>query len=472
MSILQYPDAMNGPDLQIWTNAAFDNEESESSAAAAIKASWSTLHPDMVNRSSESFQSDYSKENLSPAFMETPVTAKSSVPIKPLQVNSTILNSQAKPLKLLFKEGLLEPFSKEGYEEEEEEEGGKERDETKIDSEIEEIENEISRLSSKLEALRIEKAERNKKTMEKRGRIIPAKFLEPKQSVKIEESIPSSTKPKLNRRGLSLGPSEIVAGAGFRRLSKIEITPVQTIQNRRKSCFWKLQDIDELRATKERGKSFSLSPKSRKTVSKTQVLPPKQAATTVSTKRAVKKEQAVLSSIQPKKLFKEGEKSVTAKKPVKPGRVVASRYNQTTVNDGRKRSLPEDDKEEGKRNDKKRMSFAGKQNGIGKESCRSRGTESRVKKKWEIPSEVAVFQGLEKEEESPLPAVGEIGEALPKIKTFRCVKESPRDSGPAKRVAELIGRRSYFCSDDEVDGSSSSSVCQALRFAEEDGVEK
>ena len=473
MSVLQYPEAMNGPDLQIWNNAAFDNEESESSVSAIKASSWSTLQPDMVNQSSESFQSDNGKENLSPGFVKTPVCVKSSVPIKPLQVNSAILNSKAKPLKLLFKEGLLEPFSKEDYEEEDAERE-KERYEKKIDSEIEEIENEISRLSSKLEALRIEKAEQNKKTTEKRGRIVPAKFLEPKQSsvVKIDQEIlPSSTKPKLNRRGLSLGPSEIVAGTGFRRLSKIEITPVQTIQSRRKSCFWKLQDIDELRVTKERGKSLSLSPKSRKTISKTQGPLPKQAATTVSTKRGVKKEEAVLSSIQPKKLFKEGEKSVTAKKSIKTGRVVASRYNQTAINDGRKRSLPEDDKEEGKRIDKKRMSLAGKQRGIGKElSCRSQGTENRVKKKWEIPSEVVVFKGLEEEKEkSPLP-VGELGDVLPKIKTFRCVKESPRDSGPAKRVAELIGRRSYFSSDEDVEGSSS--VCQALSFAEEDCVEK
>jgi hypothetical protein len=49
----------------------------------------------------------------------------------------------------------------------------------------------------------------------------------------------------------------------------------------------------------------------------------------VTSKRPVKKEDGVVSSIQPKKLFKDGEKekSVTAKKPLKPGRVVASRYN-------------------------------------------------------------------------------------------------------------------------------------------------
>lgn len=75
--------------------------------------------------------------------------------------------------------------------------------------------------------------------------------------------------------------------------------------------------MDELEVTKERRKSFSLtvSPKNRKTVSKTQ--PPKQAATTVGWKRGVKKEEEVVYLIQPKELFKERDKS--AKRLAKPG---------------------------------------------------------------------------------------------------------------------------------------------------------
>ncbi|KAL5581903.1 hypothetical protein UlMin_014345 [Ulmus minor] len=466
MSILQYPDAMDAPDLQIWNNAAFDNDESEGSFA--IKASWSDMPPVFVNHSSESLQSDCSKENLSPDFAKTPLYVKSSLPVKPLHPNTTVGNSQGKPLKVLFKEGLVDvpsAVSKKPFEVQEE--GEKGNNEKNIDSEIEEIEKEISRLSSKLEALRLEKAERNAKTIERRGRIVPAKFMDSKQSSKIseggkkiDESMPSNSKAKLSRRGVSLGPTEILVGAGFRPLGKPEITPVQTIQSRRKSCFWKLQDIDELRATKERRMSLSLSPKSRKTLSKIQ--PPKQAATTVSSKRFSKKEEAIIASVQPKKLFKDGEKSVPAKKPLKMGRVVASRYNQSTAaNDGRKRSLPEDDKDGEKRNEKRRMSLVGKPRGNGRELCKSQGTESRVKKKWEVPNKVVVYESIE--EQFPLPN-GEMGDVLPKIKTFRCVNESPRDSGPAKRVAELMGRRSYFCANEEVEEN----VCQALSFAEED----
>ncbi|CAL2249654.1 unnamed protein product [Prunus armeniaca] len=458
MSVFQYPDAINAQDLQVWNNAAFDNEDSEGSSA--IKASWSDLlQPLLLNRSSESFESDCSKENLSPAILKTPACVKSSVPFKPLNTNTNI-----------------EPFSvvakKKGLEEVEEREE-KVRDEGKIDAEIEAIEKEISRLSSRLEALKLEKAERNEKTVEKRGRVVAAKFMEPKQSVKnLEglkkiESLMLRATPKSNRRGMSLGPSEIIAGAGFRRPSKLEITPVQATQSRRKSCFWKLQEIDELRVTKERGKSLSLSPKSRKTVSKVQV--PKQAATTVGgSKRPVKKEDKVLASIEPKKLFKDGgEKSVAAKKtPFKAGRVVASRYNQignSAVSDGRKRSWPEDDKDDGKRCDKRRVSLVGKPRGIGRETSRSQGPESRVKKRWEIPSEIVVYQGVQEEDKSPC-NVAEMGDVLPKIRTVRCGNDTPRGSGPAKRVAELVGMKPYFSTKEE--------FCQELSFAEEAAEEE
>ncbi|XP_004305994.1 PREDICTED: uncharacterized protein LOC101297573 [Fragaria vesca subsp. vesca] len=429
MSVLEYPDAINAPELQVWNNAAFD--DNEGSGFSAVKPSWS-------------FESDCSKENLSPVPKTPTFAASNSVPFKPLNGASRRLS--VAPRKM-------------GFEVE---------DLGKIDSEIEEIEKEISRLNSKLELLKLEKAQ---KAAERRGRVVAAKFMEPpaaKQSVKnsdglrkIEESLNLSARPKVNRRGMSLGPSEIIAGAAFRRPGKLEITPGQKIQDRRKSCFWKLQDIDELRVTKERGKSSSLSPKSRKTASKTGVS--KQAATTIGgSKRPVKMVDKVLASIEPKKLFKEGEKSVPNKKSVKAGRVVASRYNQigsssVAAADGRKRSLPDDDKEDGNRCEKKRVSLVGKPRGIGREGSRSVGAESRMKKRWEIPSEVVVFQGVE---EDGVAAI----DVLPKIRTVRCVNDTPRGSGPAKRAAELVGMKKYFSNSDE--------FCQELSFAEEEDGEE
>ncbi|XP_050382868.1 uncharacterized protein LOC126799664 [Argentina anserina] len=439
MSVLEYPDAINAPEVQVWNNAAYDDNEGSGSAFFSVKPGWS-------------FDSeDCSKENLSPV-PKTPLfaaAADSPVPFKPLNGNPRRLS--VAPRKM----------------------GLEAEDMGKIDSEIEDIEKEIRRLSSRLELLKLEKAQ--KAAVEKRGRVVAAKFMEPlcgKQSVKnsdglrkIEESLNLSARPKLaNRRGMSLGPTEIIAGAGFRRPSKLEITPGQKIQDRRKSCFWKLQDIDELRVAKERRKSMSLSPKSRKTASK--IGASKQAATTIGgSKRPVKKEEKVLASIEPKKLFKEGEKSVPNKKPVKAGRVVASRYNQigssSVAADGRKRSLPDDDKEDGSRCEKKRVSLVGKPRGIGREGSRSVGAESRMKKRWEIPSEVVVFQGVE---EDGVAEMCDVNDVLPKIRTVRCVNDTPRGSGPAKRVAELVGMKKYFSNSDE--------FCQELSFAEEEDGEE
>ncbi|RVW95111.1 hypothetical protein CK203_025541 [Vitis vinifera] len=421
-------------DLQIWNNAAFDSGDFEDSSG--IKAPWTPLKNIFTNVS-ESIDSDQGKENIIPVIVkQSSVSVKSSVPMNPLQAKSATVKSQGKSVKVLEEEEV--------------------RDEGKIDAEIEEIRLEISRLSSRLDELCLEKVKRSAKMVEKRGRIVAAKFMEQKQSVKggdgvkTEES--SSVRTKVHRRGVSLGPSEIVAGVRrgmslgpseiasggrLRHLGKPEVTPIST-QSRRKSCFWKLEDIDEGKVTKERGKSMTVSPKNRKIISKTQAS--KQAATTIASKRPVKKELGFVSSIQPKKLFTDGEKS--AKKPLKNGRVVASRYsligNQSTggcSSSLRKRSLPENE------------------------------DNGRVKKKWEIPSEVVVVhKSLENDESPPSPrSITKMPDILPMIRTDRCINESPRNSGPAKRVAELIGRKSYFCADEDGEDHS---VSLSLDFAE------
>ncbi|XP_057460597.1 uncharacterized protein LOC130751084 [Actinidia eriantha] len=456
---------MNESDLQIWDNAAFDNGESEDTAIT--RSSWSPVKPVFANRS-DSLDSVSSKENQSPSPRKFRVSIKTPAPVKPLHVNGLIGNSQGNPkTNQILKPGLVE---KPSFKSESE---GEVRDEIKIDAEIEEIQMEITRLSSRLEALRLEKAEQKLKSVERRGRVVPAKFMEQKKSFrnldgerKIEESSSMSARTKVQRRGFSLGPTEIATGARrgvslgpseivkSRQLIKqdIKIIPVQSIQNRRKSCFWKLQDIEEEKVTKERGKSLSISPKSRKTISKTQPL--RQAVTTLGPKKAAKKDERFFSTIQPKKLFKEGEKSI--KKPVKPGKVVASRYNQSSAGNSalRKRSLPETD-EERERCEKKRASSIGSSRGSIPEIGQNQGAQGQLKKRWEIPGEVVIH-------ESPV-SVTKMPDLLPRIRTLRCVNDTPRDSGPAKRVAELIGRKSYFCDDEKVEAS----VCQALSFAED-----
>ncbi|AES68677.1 hypothetical protein MtrunA17_Chr3g0081721 [Medicago truncatula] len=327
-----------------------------------------------------------------------------------------------------------------------------------IDDEIAEIESEIKRLTSKLELLRVEKAER-KIASEKRvsgigtGRIVAAKFMEPKKNVTpkrngvvFKEETPKrngvvsdTPKSRVNwRRGMSLGPMEIAG--------KVMAPPAMTITpatvNRRKSCFWKPQESCEVMpsgitpATVNRRKSCFLKPQEsceenrRKTICKPNLnLNSNSVNSAVGSIKRVKKKDEEIAQVQPKKLF-EGEKSV--KKSLKQGRIVASRYNSGGGGgDARKRSFSENNK------------------GL--------GSEIRAKKRWEIPIEEVDVSGFV---------------MLPKISTMRFVDESPRDSGAVKRVAELNGKRSYFCDEDEEERvmveEEGGSVCQVLNFAEDD----
>ncbi|KAF8114507.1 hypothetical protein N665_0036s0040 [Sinapis alba] len=377
---------LNIRELQIWNNAAFD--DGDSNLTSAIEPSWS-------NNLNVSFDSDCSSKPMS-SSLKSSVSFTTDDPIPSGKV-------QEKPHKTV-------KAAKHGD----------------IDAEIEEVEKEIGRLSTRLESLRLEKAEQIARSIAIRGRIVPAKFMESqKQTVKFE--IGSKSRTVAMRRGVSLGPGEIYSAA---KKSETVVTPLQSAQNRRKSCFFKLPGIEEGKVvTKARGRS--LSPRSRK--AKMTAAAQKQAATTGGAKRAVKKEENVLSSIQPKKLFKEEEK----RKPLKPGRVVASRYslmNKTAEKDARKRSLPDNEEKENHRSEKRRA------------SDENRKSEGRVKKRWEIPSEVDVYcSGVN--DETP------IGKELPKIRTLRGrVGESPRDSGAAKRVSELESKNRDF------------SFCQLLKY--------
>ncbi|XP_077242111.1 uncharacterized protein LOC143882515 [Tasmannia lanceolata] len=511
MSILQYPDPISTQNMQIWDNAAFDGITDES----AIKPSWVPLQPIIFN-GSEGIESESSKENRSPVGYKSPITAKSPTPIKPK-------NSQGKPLKLLFKQGLLNPSSTLSDSDNSE----------KIDIEIGEIEKEISRLSSRLEELRIEKEGRESKSV---GRIVPAKFMEQKQSTKTTsdqkkirespakfrqrsvsmgpeeiaagvrsrqeskqemtplQSMQSNRKSwklpeieeeeeekerkkkkkspesaKFQRRGVSMGPSEISAGVRFRRESKQEITPLPSIQSRRKSCFWKLPEIEEEKIKKERRRR-SVSPKSRPSVVK--ISDPKRGFSTVGSKKPIKRDAVLLTSVQPKKLFKDGEKTVKTpglKKPLKNARIVPSRYSQIPApaavqspeKERRKRSLPENEREVSKREEKKRSSSVGKSRVFLSGSDRNPVPENRVKRSWEVPIEA---NDSNSSEDTPS-AILEMAELLPKIRTVRWTINSPRDSGCAKRVADLIGKRSCFSGEES---EAATSVCHALGFEQEE----
>lgn len=345
-----------------------------------------------------------------------------------------------------------------------------------IDAEIAEIEGEISRLSKKLEALKIKKARTlaASKTPTpgptKRGgggRIIPAKFLNletppppPPPRPLASSSKKTTTQESGRRRGLSLGPMDI-----YRHATPFRAPP--------KPSFQKLGGIKEEEKSKEKekeketgkeknlasarrrgmslgpseilrrdgsGRSLSISPKTRKPMN-SRVSELRKGISTVLPKKSVKMDEGSISGIiKPKTLFEE------KKRPLKNAkvRIVASRYDEAG-NKRRKWSLPEDNEKKVEEksaaaNRKKRALSLGGVNAI------------RLKEEMEM-------------ERTPPPSITKIAEGLPKIRTLRGVVESPRDSGCAKRVAELVGRKSCFAEDDK--GSRSSS-CQSLSF-EEDG---
>lgn len=197
-----------------------------------------------------------------------------------------------------------------------------------------------------------------------------------------------------------------------------------------------------------------MSPKSRLSIGK--IVDPRRPISTVGAKKAFKWEDSSpltknsINSIKPKKLsFKDEDRVIagrgresrpaaleSAKKKTssqsasKNSRVVPSRYNQTY------------------QAAEKRTPGNLQQNLV---------PENRVKRRWDL-------QGGESKrmESSPSPSsvILEMAEALPKIRAVRLEESiSPRDSGPAKRVADLIGRKSYFEDD---------SICQLLSFEEEE----
>ncbi|KAF5193351.1 hypothetical protein FRX31_017064 [Thalictrum thalictroides] len=517
MSVLQYPSSIDVKDVQIWNNAAFDNGDTETTSASSssIVQSLSFNDSEIVELDSHS-----SKENFSPPRLcRSPVCLNSSV--KPLHPNIVNGNSHGKPLKVLFKEGLLLHHHHHHT-------GNDEiRDVSKIDAEMEEIEKEICRLSLKLESLRVEKEEMNVKQIERIEPLVGTtpKFVEQKQSSRVSlmpkkiGGIPGVVSNGISRKGMSMGPSEIVAGARSQRV-KQELTPIQSgksrrgislgpseiaagvrsqrkkqeitpilypksqrgismgpseifagiksqprgmeeltpIQssklNRRKSCFYKLQEVDEETVIKDKGgRSRSLSPKSRQALVKTQAS--KQRFTTIGSNKNMRKDDRVLSSIQPKNLFKEGEKSAPAKRSIKSGRVVASRYNQSSVEYTRKMSLPGNDK--GGEN-KKRASSTGKTRVSLPESGCKQDTENKV----ELASEAMRYKSLT---HSNPPSILKVADFLPKIRTNRSIFESPRDSGPAKKAAELMGKKSYF---GEEKSGLEVSVCQTLSFDDDE----
>ncbi|CAA3008714.1 Hypothetical predicted protein [Olea europaea subsp. europaea] len=142
MSVLQYKEGVSSNDLQIWNNDAFDNGDLKE--ISGNKPSWSPIKPMLLNSTELIISDSSSKENEGPLF-ENPISSVSSslrsvvAPFKPVNVNGASENLKTRGI------------SKQAFEEK--------VDLKSFDEEIEEIEMEIKRLTSRLEALKLEKAD-------------------------------------------------------------------------------------------------------------------------------------------------------------------------------------------------------------------------------------------------------------------------------------------------------------------------
>ncbi|KAF9622409.1 hypothetical protein IFM89_031212 [Coptis chinensis] len=189
---------------------------------------------------------------------------------------------------------------------------------SKIDEEMKEIEKDVSRLLLKLGSLRLEKEARDAKPVEYNAPLCTPKIVDQKETSKISfmprkiEGSPvvrngvrsnlrgggkqevTPIQPVKNRRGINLGPSEIIASTRSQHRGNQELPPIQSTQNsRQQSCFYKLQEVDEGNILKEKGgRRLSLSPQSRLAQSKMQVS--KQRFMTTGSNKTVKKDDRVL----------------------------------------------------------------------------------------------------------------------------------------------------------------------------------
>ncbi|GAA0143869.1 hypothetical protein LIER_35825 [Lithospermum erythrorhizon] len=204
MSILQYPDGISPKDVQIWNNAAFDSHDKNENS--------SKNKPILIMNSIAQLSTTNLCIYLSFPFLLICLIAclgfNSSV--SSINLNAVLEISKANSKRVIFRD-LKSPEV---------------RDEKDIYKEIEEIEMEMKRLASRLESLRILKAQKSVKTTEKRGKIVSSKFMEEKQypegkkkKKKMEENVLMSSKSKLNSgRGVGKYTHSNSVGFGFERI--------------------------------------------------------------------------------------------------------------------------------------------------------------------------------------------------------------------------------------------------------------
>ncbi|KAJ1703992.1 hypothetical protein LUZ63_003771 [Rhynchospora breviuscula] len=265
-----------------------------------------------------------------------------------------------------------------------------------IEKEIEKTEREIERLTRWLEELRSKKAS----SFQKPGRVVPSKF---KEVAKIKFETPVSNKSM--QRGVSLGPLEILQGSTHNSKKFGSNKPNKIKEENEKSQSWKQRGVSLGPLEIHQGLTQSSKKPHGIKEGKEKSQPwksagPKMVSNSRPSRRGV--------SLGPTEIS-----AIARKTPCKPGNTLEKIEEYSTSN--------------------RRL---------------SRGTRKPriVPSRYSLAPPKIVRDDMSKNvngKKSP-ESITKMAKLLPKIKAVRCTEQSPRDSGRAKRVADLIGRKPFF----------------------------
>ncbi|KAF8687391.1 hypothetical protein HU200_043080 [Digitaria exilis] len=253
--------------------------------------------------------------------------------------------------------------------------------------------------------------------------------------------------PVLRRRGVSLGPLEIHNGVGskpgsaaaaaaapvkpfYNKLSAVREEGQQSKQHAVPARPWPSSNARQpyearqgTTSSRAKARSGSMSPRSRRqsTSKGTEARGGTAKATEIRGSNAAVAVNKVGDEVKAKGVINQTSNAATSKRPAGSSkvRVVPSRYSLT----------PGSSVAAGTQEKRHKQSVTGLAGGASqREEIRAKLTEPST------------------DEVSP-ETIAKVAELLPRIRTVLPFDESPRDSGCAKRVADLVGKRSFFTPD-------------------------
>lgn len=249
---------------------------------------------------------------------------------------------------------------------------------------------------------------------------------------------PIKEPPVQRRRGVSLGPLEIHHGAGSKpgaaaaarvkpfssKLSSVREDGQHSKQNAVPTRPWPSSNARQgTAASRAKARSGSMSPSRsrRQSASKATETRGHNAAIGVN---------KVDNELKLKGVVNHTGNATIAKRPTGSSkvRIIPSRYSL----------MPGSSLAAGTQEKRRKQSLPGSAGGASQ-----RGEEIRAK--LTEPSSEFVRKNTEPSSDELSPqTIAKVAELLPRIRTMPHSDESPRDSGCAKRVADLVGKRSFF----------------------------